>query len=70
MFEDLDGERASSAVVAVVALLLLAGLVLESTSVAPGAGRLAATVGGAVYVCYAAGATGYLLRPDDGERTA
>lgn len=70
MFEGLDGERASSAVVAFVAIVLLAGLVLESSSLAPEGGRLGATVAGAVFVCYAAAATVYLLLRDDAEKSA
>lgn len=60
----IDGERASSAVIALVALVLVAGLLLESTNVDPDAARTAASVAGGVYVCYAAGATAYLLGRD------
>ena len=64
MVAAIDGERASSAVIALVALCLVTGLLLESASVNPDAGRTAASVAGGVYVCYAVGATAYLLGRD------
>jgi hypothetical protein len=65
MFEGLDGERVSSAVVLLVSLVLVAGLLLEAADVDPDAARVGATVAGAIFVCYAVCASVYLLVRDD-----
>lgn len=65
MFESLDGERLTSAVVLLVSVVLVAGLLLEAADVAPDAGRVGATVAGAIFVGYAVCTTAYLLLRDD-----
>lgn len=65
MFEGLDGERASSVAVLLASLVLVAGLLLETTDVDPDAARVGATVAGGIFVGYAVCATVYLLLRDD-----
>lgn len=70
MYGRLDGERASSYLIAVVAVVLVAGLLLEYSRVDPDAASTGAAVAGGVYVAYAAGATVYLLSRDHAGTTA
>lgn len=65
MFEGLDGERASSFVVLLVAVVLVAGLLLEYARITPDAARIGASVAGSIFVGYAACATAYLLLRTD-----
>ena len=60
----LDGERASSYVICLVAVVLVAGLFLESVRGDPGAARTGRVLAGGIFVAYAAGATVYRLFRD------
>ena len=64
MYERLDGERASSYLISLVAAVLVAGLLLEYSRVDPDAASSGAAIAGGIYVAYAAGATVYLLTRD------
>ena len=66
MLGGLDGERASSVVVLLVSVVLVAGLLLETAALVPDAARFGASVAGAIFVGYAVCATVYLLLRDDG----
>ena len=65
MFESLDVGRASSVVVLLVAVVFVAGLLLEYARLAPNASRIGASVAGSIFVGYAACATVYLLLRSD-----
>ena len=65
MFESLDVGRASSYVVLLVAVVLIAGLLLEYARITPNASRIGASVAGSIFVGYAVCATVYLLLRTD-----
>ena len=58
MFERLDGERATSYVILLVAVAVVAGVLLD-------AGHVGASVAGSLFAAYAVAATIYLLLRDE-----
>lgn len=64
MFERLDGERASSVAILLVAIVLVGGVLLEAARIEPAAPRIAGRLAGVVFVGYAVVGTGFLLFRD------
>jgi len=61
MFEGVDAERASSIVVLLLALVLVAGILAESTEIHPDGQTLAAGAAGLLIILYALFGTVYML---------